>query len=304
MLVNGNNIVDPNNAPSDTQTVLKAPANPFANPGVPAGFLQQDPNSLSIIFNQDSGELGFADNRTPAQKPQVQEPLKDNQEVPKTPDANEERFLRLEQGIVAIGSFLEGLKNGGLNNLNGNNNQQPQQTQQPEEFDYSGVDTSDANNIRDIIRNEFKVLIQSELKPLLGKQQELGLRASFNQAATTYGKEFLEGTLPVIDNLIKQGVMKSDPNMDFVTIHNALKANGMIKSVTANTDSTIQPTNGSSNGQPQSAQELVQRANALSTESPGAQRTIINNANPKRGTKGYSVSDAVDDAFNQIFGGN
>ena len=303
MLVNGNNVVDPNNAPSDTQTVLKAPPNPFANPGVPAGFLNQDPNSLAFILNQDSGQLEIAP-KPQAQQPQVQEPVKQNQEPPKTPDANEERFLRLEQGIATIGSFLEGLKNGGLNNLNGQQNQQTQQqTNTPEEFDYSDVDISNPNNIRDIIRNEFKVLISSELKPLLGKQQELGLRASFNQAATTYGKEFLEGSLPTIDHLIKTGVLKSDPNMDFVAIHLSLKQAGMIKPVAANTDSTIQPSNGSSNGQPQTAQELVQRANALSTETPGAQRTIINNTNPKKGTKGYSVGDAVDDAFNQIFGG-
>lgn len=303
MLVNGNNIPDPNNAPSDTQTVLKAPPNPFANPGVPVGFLQQDPNSLTFILNQDSGDLEIGQ-KPQVKQQQVQEPPKENQEPPKTPDANEERFLRLEQGIATIGSFLEGLRNGGLNNLNGNNNQQPQQTQQPEDFDYSGVDTSDANNIRDIVRNEFKTLINSELKPLLGKQAELGIRASFNEAASTFGKDFLEGSLPIIDNLIKQGVLKSDPNMNFTAIHNALVSNGMVKSVTAKTDSTIQPTNGSSNGQPQSAQELVQRANALSTESPGAQRTIINNTNPKKGTKQYSVSDAVNDAFDQIFGGD
>jgi hypothetical protein len=138
----------------------------------------------------------------------------------------------------------------------------------------------------------------------LGKQQELGIRASFNQAATTYGKEFLEGSLPTIEHLIKTGVLKSDPNMDFVAIHLSLKQAGMIKPVTANTDSTIQQSNGSGNGQPQTAQELVQRANALSTETPGAQRTIINNTNPKKGTKGYSVADAVGDAFDQIFGGN
>lgn len=305
MLVNGNNIPDPNNAPSDTQTVLKAPPNPFANPGTPAGFLNQDPNSLSFILNQDTGALEIG--QKPQALQQVQEPPKENQEPPKTPDANEERFLRLEQGIATIGSFLEGLKNGGLNNLNGQ--QQPTahqvQTQQaPEDFDYSGVDTSDPNNIRDIIRNEFKVLIQSELKPLFGKQAELGIRASFNEAATRFGDEFLKGSLPIIDNLIKQGVMKSDPNMDFVSIHNSLKSNGMIKSTTANTDSTIQPSNGSGNGQPQTAQELVQRANALSTESPGAQRTIMTTTNTKRGTKQYSVTDAVNDAFDSIFGGS
>lgn len=301
MLVNGNNIPDPNNAPSETQTVLKAPPNPFANPGTPAGFLNQDPNSLSFILNQDTGALEIGQ-KPQVQQQQAQEPPKENQEPPKT-DPNEERFLRLEQGIANIGSFLEGLKNGGLNNLNGQQNQQ-QQTQQTEDYDYSGVDTSDPNNIRDIVRNEFKTLIASELKPLLGRQQELGLKASFNHAATTFGKEFLEGSLPTIEHLIKTGVLKSDPNMDFVAIHLSLKQAGMIKPVTANTDSTIQQSNGSGNGQPQTAQELVQRANALSTESPGAQRTIINNTNPKKGTKGYSVADAVGDAFDQIFGGN
>jgi hypothetical protein len=303
MLVNGNNnIPDPSNAPSDTQTVLKPSPNPFANPGTPAGFLNQDPNSLSFILNQDTGNLEIGP-KPVVQQQQVQTPAQ-TQESSKTPDPNEERFLRLEQGIATIASFLEGQKTANLNNLNGQQNQQPQQTQQPEEYDYTGVDVSDPNNIRDIIRNEFKALFSTEIKPLIGKQAELGVRASFNDAATRFGKDFLEGTLPTIDNLIKSGVLKSDPNMDFVNIHLQLKQARLTKPVTA-TDSTIQPSNGSTpSGQPQTAQELVQRANALSTETPGAQRTIMTNVNPKKGTKQYTVTDAVDDAFNQLFGGN
>lgn len=299
MLVNGNNIPDPNNAPSDTQTTLKAPPNPFANPGTPAGFLNQDPNSLAFILNQDSGQLEIAQKPVVQQQQQNQEP---STETPKPSDPNEERFLRIEQGLAGIASFLEGQKSANLNNLNGHQTQN--QATVPEEFDYTGVDISDPNNIRDIVRNEFKALFVNEIKPLIGKQQELGIRASFNDAATRFGKDFLEGTLPTIDNLIKSGVLKSDPNMDFVNIHLQLKQAGLTKPVTANTDSTIRPSNGSTtSGQPQTAQELVQRANALSTESPGAQRTIMTNTNPKKGTKQYSVTDAVDDAFNEIFGG-
>jgi hypothetical protein len=304
MFANGNNrnIPDPSNTPSDTQTVLKPNPNPFANPGVPAGFLNQDPNSLSFILNQDTGNLEIG--KSPIAEQQGSKTPEPVQEPPKTPDPNEERFLRLEQGIATIASFLEGQKAASLNNLNGQQNQQPQQTQQPEEFDYSGVDTSDPNNIRDIIRNEFKVLFSTEIKPLIGKQAELGVRASFNDAAARFGKDFLEGTLPTIDHLIKSGVLKSDPNMDFVNIHLQLKQAGLTKPVTANTDSTIQPSNGSTpSGQPQTAQELVQKANALSTETPGAQRTIMANTNPKKGTKSYTVDDAVNDAFDQIFGG-
>jgi hypothetical protein len=299
MLVNGNNnIPDPNNSPSGTQTVLAHTPNPFANPGVPAGFLNQDPNSLAFIFNNDSGELEIG--KKPEVKPQVPETPK---EVAKTTDPNEERFLRLEQGIATIASFLEGQKVAGLNNLNSQQTQQ-QQTTTPEEFDYTGVDISDPNNIRDIIRNEFKTLLTTELKPLLGKQAELGLRASFNDAATRFGKDFLEGTLPTIDTLIKNGVLKSDPNMDFVNIHLQLKQAGLTKPVAANTDSTIQLSNGSTpSGQPQTAQELVQKANALSTETPGAQRTIMTTTNPKKGTKDYKVSNAVQDAFESVFGG-
>jgi hypothetical protein len=297
MLVNGNNITTPENTPSDTQTVLKPNPNPFANPGVPAGFLDQDPNSLTFLFDPDTGEHKIAKKQ---ETPPVTPPsdTSQNQEPPKV-DPNEERFARLERGIVAIGSFLEGLKNGGLSNLNPQN--PPTPTQTPEEFDYTGVDISDPNNIRDIIRNEFKTLVASELKPLIGKQQELGVRASFNEAATKFGDEFLKDGVPVIELLIKNGVVKSDPNMDFVNIFLTLKQAGLIKSSSANTDSTIQPSNGSTR-QPQTAQELVQRANALSTETPGAQRTIMGNGNPRKGTKSYTVNDAVDDAFNELFG--
>ena len=304
MLVNGNNtqvpVTTPENTPSATQTVLKPNPNPFANPGVPAGFLNQNPNDLTFLFNEDSGNFEITKIQQDQQQKQPDN-QQQNQEPPKA-DPYEERFARLEQGVATIGSFLEGLKNGGLNNLNPQHTQ-PAQTQTPEEYDYTGVDITDPNNIRDIIRNEFKSLVKSELTPLIGKQQELGVRASFNEAATRFGSEFLKDGLPVIELLVKNGVLKSDPNMDFVNIFLTLKQAGMIKPNSANTDSTIQPSNGSTPRQPQTAQELVQRANALSTETPGAQRTIINNVNPKKGTKAYTVNDAVDDAFNELFGG-
>lgn len=301
MLVNGNNNTQVSTQGNNGQASTE-PVNLFANPGIPAGFLNQNPNDLTFLFNQDSGEMQIVQ-KTEVPKQQEDKSTSTNPELPKTPDPYEERFIRLEQGLGTIASFLEGLKNGSLNNLNGQQNQQTQQTQ-AQEIDYSGLDTSDPNNIRDMVRNELKSLIASELRPLVGKQQELGVRASFNEAANRFGNEFLQDALPTIDLLVKNGVLKSDPNMDFVNIFLTLKQAGLIKSNSAKTDSTIQPSNGSNNNrQPQTAQELVQRANALSTESPGAQRTIINDTNSKKGTKAYTVNDAVEDAFNEIFSG-
>lgn len=272
--------------------------NPFANPGTPGGFMGRDPNELSFLFNKDSGNLEIVGKESLNQPPtQVQETQKTQeppkQEEPKSGDSYEERFSRIEQGMAMIGSFFEGLKNGQVN-LNPQNGQS---TQQPETVDYSGIDMQDANQVAAMFRDIASREIKSQLQPILTKQDQLGVESTYHRAASEYGDEFKQA-LPTIKALAEAGILNSDPSkIDFVKIFFALKQAGALKSNSARSDSTIQSVNGSGNGKPQTAQELVQRAAALSTESPGVQRNIVNNDDEPVKT----VDDAFNKAWNQLF---
>lgn len=283
---------DPNVAPN-TQTVLNPPPNPFANPQTPSGFMNRDPNELAFLFNEESGDLEIGAKQPKEAPPVVPDPPKEQQPPEAKQPDNEERFLRIEQALATVATFLQGMQNGSLNN------QPPQQTQQKEEaVDYSGLDMSDANTVVGLIKHTIKDILKAELTPLINKTNELGVKSSYLEAGQVHGDDF-KAALPVIETLVKAGIMKSDPNMDFGKIVLTLKQAGLLKTDTAKTDSTIQPTNGSNgNGKPQSAQELVQRANALSTESPGVQRNFVNNNDKPVKT----VDDAFEKAWQQVVG--
>lgn len=292
MFVSGNNNQNNNtsvNNGADSQGNNQQQA--VAN-AIPKAFLDQNPSDLAFLRDPNTDAFSVVP------KEQVQEQRQEEKKEETKSDPYEQRFAILEQGLATIGAYLQGQQQ----NLNKSNSQQQSQ---PEEFDYTGTDVSDPNNIRDIIRNEFKSLLKTELQPLLSKHDELGVRTSFAEAHARFGDDF-KNNLPLVDLLVKNGILKSDPNMNFVAIHQVLNEMKKLMGSSAK-DSTIQPVNGTlhANGvpsKPQTADALVQRANALSTESQGAQRNMINNANPRKGTRAYTLDDAVDDAFNEIFG--
>lgn len=281
MFVSGNNTQ--NNTGEQGQ-------NQNTNNQIPSAFLDHKPSDLAFLRDPNTDTFGIV----PKDQVQQQQQQEEKKEETKA-DPYEQRFTLIEQGLATIGAFLQGQQQQNLIKQN------PQPPNQPEEFDYTGTDVSDPNNIRDIIRNEFKSLLKSELQPLLSKHDELGVRTSFAEAHARFGDDF-KNNLPLVDLLVKNGILKSDPNMNFVAIHQVLNEMKKLMVPSAKSDSTIQSVNGSNNGKPQTADALVQRANALSTESQGAQRNMINNANPRKGTRAYTLDDAVDDAFNEIFG--
>lgn len=271
------------------------PPSPFANPATPTGFMNADPNELSFLFNEESGELQIAKKQT-SQEPPPAVKVDESQVVKETPKADpyEERFQRVEQALVTFGSFLQGLQQGG---------QQPPKQEEPKQIDYSEVQIQNGNDIANIVRQVLFQELKPMLQPIVGKQDQLGVESSFTKAHVMFGDEF-KAALPTIELLSKAGLLNSDPNnTDFVKIFSTLKQAGLIKPTTAPSDSTIQPNNGSANGngngKPQSAEELRQKANALSTESPSIQRNFVNDDKPKIKT----VEDAVNAAFSTVFGG-
>ena len=286
-------IIPPGTTTTEGMPALKVPPNPFANPGTPGGFMNRDPNELSFSHNQESGVLEIVGKeqvkelfQAPTDTPKEQEPPKDEAKG----DPYEERFQRIEQGILTIGAFLQGQQNG-----------QPKETPKetvPETVDYSGLDMTDANQVAAMFRDIASREIKAQIQPILVKQEQLGVESTYHRATSEFGEEFKQ-TLPIIKSLAEAGILNSDPNkLDFVHIFNTLKKAGVILPTTAKSDSTIQSVNGTTpSGKPQTAQELVQRAAALSTESPGVQRNLVNTDDAPIKT----VDDAFNKAWNDLF---
>jgi len=292
------NGIETNNQPQSAQAPrMPEPQNP--------GFMNADPNDLTFLFNEESGQLEIG--TKPSIPQQQDQPFQDavatqqsqqaQQQVDQPANGYDERFSKLEGAFSQLVDYLRQKEQQPLNNLS-----QPQVQDQNQEVDYSGVDFQDPKNLVALINLTVDNKLKQPVQQMATAVGQVQAKNNFDFAAAKYGQDFLN-KLPQIQLMIQNGILKSDPNMSFESIYLTLKqmesmnGNGQ----TAKSDSTVPAVNGS-NGtsrQPQTANALVQKANALSTESGGVQRNIINNARQRSN----SVEDAVDQAWNELFGG-
>lgn len=285
---------------------------PVAQPTLPApqdpGFMQSNPEDLSFIFNEESGQLEIGKKQAivpPVQDPQFQQVAEAqqttqaqqaiDQQVPQSPV--EQELAQLKGAFAQLVGYLQAKEQGQLNNLS----QQPQQEQAP---DYSQIDFQDPTNIVALINTAVANAVKQHIDPLNNAVNQVQVKNNFDMTAAKYGKDFLD-VLPKINVLVQSGILKSDPNMSFENLYLAFKQIENLNGHSAKSDSTIQPVDGPAriiyaNRQPQTVERLVQKANAISTESGGVQRNIINSERPKVN----SVEDAVEAAWQQHFGGN
>lgn len=280
---------------------------PVQAPSLPTpqdpGFMNTNPDDLSFLFNEESGQLEIVPKaqvqpKVDTQFQQAVDTQQTTQAQQQIDQANvspmEQELAQLKGAFAQLVGYLQAKEQGQLNNLSS------QQTQE-QAPDYSQIDFQDPNNIVALINTAVANAVKLHIDPLNNAVNQVQVKNNFDMTAAKYGKDFLD-VLPKINVLVQNGILKSDPNINFETLYLSFKQMENLGVKSATSDSTIQTVNGS-NGtvqsrQPQTVQGLVQKANALSTETGGVQRTIINNEKPRIG----SVNDAVEAAWNELFG--
>lgn len=276
------------------------------------GFMQSDPNDLSFLFNEDSGQLEIVPKSQVQSIPaQADQPFQNavatqqttqvqNQQEQQPQITSEDRLTRIEQGFAGLINYLQTQEQQKLNNSITPQNQQPQEVDLNSIASDSNIDFTDPKNIVALINLSVQNAIKTHVQPLNQVADQVKVKNSFDFAAAKYGQEFMN-FLPKVKVLMDLGVLKSDPNISFENLFLAFKRLDSMNQNSANSDSTngTQAVNGSTqNGtQPQTVQGLVQKANALSTETGGVQRTIINNK-----PKTNSIEDAVNNAWEELWG--
>lgn len=291
-----------NNQPTPAPTLP-----PAQNPG---WMTQENPNDLSFLFNEESGQLEIVPKSQVQQIPQqvdekFQAAVEQSTTASSAPgtvatigqesqqlDPIAQRLSQMEQGFAQLVQYLQTQEQAKLNNLT------PQVTQE-QQPDYSSIDTSDPTSIVALINASVQNALKQYAQPMQQAVDQVKVKNNFDYTAAKYGQDFLN-VLPKIQILIQNGILKSDPNTSFESLYLAFKQMDALNGNAAKSDSTIQTVNGSiPNRQPQTAQALVQKANNLSTESGGVQRSVINNER----VKANNVEDAVNQAWNDLFGG-
>jgi hypothetical protein len=283
----------------NNQQTTQPVATPTLPPAQDPGWMQKaDPNDLSFLFNEESGQLEIVQKQqTQPSDPKFQQAVETQQAT--QAQQPEQLSIPLEQEVgqlkTALAQLVGYLQQKEAAELNKLSSPAPQE----QTVDYSQIDFQDPNNIVALINTAVANAVKQHIDPLNSAVNQVQVKNNFDMTAAKYGKDFLD-VLPKINVLVQAGILKSDPNMSFENLYLAFKQIEKLNGTSAQSDSTIQAVNGSRpSAQPQTVQALVQKANALSTESGGVQRNIINNERPKVN----SVTDAVDAAWNELFGG-
>jgi hypothetical protein len=289
-----------------TQPNNQQTAQPVATPTLPpaqnpAWMQKADPNDLSFLFNEESGQLEIVQKQAqPTSDPKFQQAV-ETQQATQAQQQPEQLAIPIEQEVSQLKTALAQL----VGYLQAKEQAQPQlnNLSQPQEqtVDYSQIDFQDPNNIVALINTAVANAVKQHIDPLNSAVNQVQVKNNFDMTAAKYGKDFLD-VLPKINVLVQAGILKSDPNMSFENLYLAFKQMERLNGQSAPSDSTIQTVNGSNgNGQsrqPQTVQALAQRANALSTESGGVQRNIINNDRPRANT----IAEATEQAWEELFG--
>lgn len=296
--------INQNNQQSVQQTT-QTPAPTLPPPQDPGWMKNADPNDLSFLFNEESGQLEIVQKQQaqPTLDPKFQQAVETQQATQAQTQTDqlsaspiEQELGQLKSAFAQLVGYLQQKEQAQLNNLS-------QSTQQPEQsVDYSQIDFQDPTNIVALINTAVANAVKQHIDPLNTAVNQVQVKNNFDMTAAKYGKDFLD-VLPKINVLVQNGILKSDPNINFETLYLSFKQMESLNVNSAKSDSTIQTVNGTNHSvtgqrQPQSVQGLVQRANALSTETGGVQRNVINTERPKVN----SVDDAVEAAWQELFG--